>query len=122
MLTHRGQFLWDADRNANVIEVFETASGDHAGTIDVVSGFSGDPAPDLGGISPSGNRVFFSTRGPNPLSGDPQASTGSNPGLLVIQVTAEGGSGVVKALVPISNIDAGGVERADGHGLAVRIT
>jgi hypothetical protein len=121
VVTRHGRYLWVADRNANLIETFDVRTGAHVGTIPLVSALAADPAPDLGAVSPSGNRVFFSTRGPNPLSGDPHASTGSNPGLLVIQVTNAGRSGEVKALAPISNIDAGGVERADGHGLAVRL-
>jgi hypothetical protein len=29
-------------------------------------------------------------------------------------------TGFVKAIAPISNVDAGGVERADAHGIALR--
>lgn len=119
VLTGGGRYLWVGDRTGNKIEVFDVASGAHVNTIDVVSPFAADPAPDIGGIVVAGNRVFFATRGPNPLSGDPHASMGSNPGMLVIQVTEAGRSGVVKGLVPISNVEAG-VERADAHGLAVR--
>jgi hypothetical protein len=64
--------------------------------------------------------VFFATRGPNPLSGDPHASTGDLPGMAVIQVEQGGKHGVYKGNVRISNVDASNVERADGHGLRVR--
>ncbi len=36
--------------------------------IDVAGWVSGDPAPDLLGVSPNGNRVYVSWRGPNPLT------------------------------------------------------
>jgi hypothetical protein len=55
-----------------------------------------------------------------PLSGDPHASTGSTPGLGVVQIVQGGVTGFVKAIAPISNVDAGGVERADAHGIALR--
>lgn len=48
---------------------------------------------DLGDVSPSGNRVFFSTRGPNPLSGDPHASVGDLPDVALIQVEQGGRQG-----------------------------
>lgn len=61
------------------------------------------------------------SKAPVPLSGDPHASTGSTPGIGVIQVTAGGSDGFVKAIVRISNTDAAVVERADAHGIALRI-
>jgi hypothetical protein len=61
-----------------------------------------------------------SLRGANPLSGDPHASTGSTPGLGVLQVEQAGRHGRVKAIARITNPDAGGVERADAHGIALR--
>jgi hypothetical protein len=82
---------------------------------------SDDPSPDLADVAPAGNRIFVSLRGPNPLSGDPHVSTGSTPGIGVIQIQAGGARGFLKAVVPISNRDAGGVERADPHGIRVRV-
>ena len=55
-----------------------------------------------------------------PLSGDPHASTGSTPGLGVIKVTQGGRSGELQAIARISNVDAGGIERADPHAVRVR--
>jgi hypothetical protein len=55
-----------------------------------------------------------------PLSGDPHAATGTTPGLGVVQVRHDGWTGFVKAIAPISNVDLGGVERADAHGIALR--
>jgi hypothetical protein len=86
-----------------------------------------------------------SLRGPNPLSGSPHAATGSVPGLGVIQVKQGGKDGVLKSVIPISTVDsaagmstqhvcsgqnieartstiyAAGVERADAHGVRVRL-
>jgi hypothetical protein len=39
----------------------------------------------------------------------------------VIEVSKHGAHGVLKSVVPIHNIDAGGIERADAHGIRVRL-
>ncbi|MDF5752478.1 hypothetical protein [Spongiactinospora sp. TRM90649] len=114
------RYVWFGDRDANVIEVFDALSGARVNTIDLVSRFSTDPTVDLFAVSPDARWIFASTRGPNPLSGDPHSSQGTDPGLLIIEVTAGGRSGKVRGLVPISNVDAGGVQRADGHGIRLR--
>jgi hypothetical protein len=117
----KGQrYVWMMDRAGNVAEVFDAKSGARINTVGLTSAASQDPTPDLAVLSPDGSRMFVSLRGPVPLSGDPHASTGSTPGLGVIQVTANGRSGFMKAVVRISNVDAGGVERADAHGIALR--
>ena len=77
--------------------------------------------PDLSDLSPGGNRLFVAFRGPNPLSGDPHVSTGSTPGIGVYAVQEGGRRGTLKALVRVTNVDAGGVERADPHAIAVRL-
>jgi len=38
----------------------------------------------------------------------------------VIHVRHKGRSGILQAVVPISNIDSSGMESADAHGVAVR--
>lgn len=119
--TRFGRYLWVADRDANVIEVLAASPGIRVNTIDLNGPWSADPAPDLMDLSPAGDLVFVSTRGPNPLSGDPHASTGAAPGMLVVQVRAGGRGGLVRGLVPITNPDASGVERADAHGIRVRV-
>ena len=81
---------------------------------------SDDPSPDLLDVSPGGDRVYVSLRGSLPLSGDPHASTGSTPGVGVIKVKSGGRSGELRAIARISNVDAGGFERADPHALRVR--
>ena len=121
LATKHGRYVWVGDRHGNVVEVVDTALGARVGTIELVSELSDDPSPDLMDLSPSGNRIFIATRGPNPLSGDPHAATGSTPGMLVVQVTNAGRSGVAKGLVRITNLDATGLERADAHGIRVRL-
>jgi hypothetical protein len=119
-LTKHGRYLWAADRGRNVAEIFAATSGAHLGTVDMSGPESSDPTPDLGDIAPSGNRIFFSLRGPNPLTADPHVSTGNTPGLGVYQVTDGGRSGFLKAVVRVSNVDGLGVERADPHAARVR--
>ena len=122
VLTGDGEYLWALDRSQNVAEVFATATGAHLGAIDLNLGGPDGLAPDLADVSPSGDHVFVSLRGPNPLSGDPHASTGSTPGLGVISVTEQGMGGILECVVPIQNLDADGVEHADTHGIRVRLT
>jgi hypothetical protein len=119
--TKHQRYVWMFDRTGNAAEVFDAESGEWVNTVDLESAHSGDPTPDLAVVSPSGNRIFVALRGPIPLSGDPHASTGSTPGLGVIQVTAGGSDGFMKAIARISNVDGSGVERADAHGIALRI-
>lgn len=120
VLTGHGRYLWAADRGENVAEIFAAATGAHVGTVDMRGPESSDPTPDLADIAPSGNRIFFALRGPNPLTADPHVSTGSTPGLGVYQVTHGGQHGFLKAVVRVSNRDAAGVERADPHAARVR--
>ena len=63
----------------------------------------------------------MSLRGPLPLTADPHVSTGITPGVGVIKVTEGGRNGLFEAVAPVSNIDAGGVERADVHAMTLRI-
>ena len=119
--TNHRRYIWVFDRSRSVAEVFNTSSDKHVNTIALEHPSSEHPTPDLADISPSGNRIFVSLRGPNPLRGSPHAATGSTPGLGVIQVTQRGKSGQLKSVVEISNIDTSGVERADTHGIRVRL-
>ena len=116
------RYLWVGDRHDNVVEVFDTGNGARVNTISLGGTLSVDAAPDLMDIAPAGNRIYTSLRGPNPLSGDPHSATGSTPGLGIIRVEQGGRSGVLQAIIRISNVDQGGVERADAHGVRVRRT
>jgi hypothetical protein len=108
-LTKHQRYLWVADRGRNFIWV---QLADHV---------SDDPTPDLLATSPNGSHVFMSLRGPNPLTADPHVSTGSTPGIGIIKVQQGGRGGTFEALAPVTNVDQGGVERADVHALTIRL-
>lgn len=120
-VTKDERFTWIFDRGGNVAEVFDSVTGERVNTVDLVSPFSADPTVDLIGESPDRKFFFGSLRGPTPLSGDPHSSTGSTPGLLVMKLKTEGRDLDIRGLVPISNLDSGGVQRADAHGIRVRV-
>ncbi|HET6754422.1 MAG TPA: hypothetical protein VFH23_10795 [Jiangellaceae bacterium] len=120
--TRMERYVWTADRAANVVEVFDAVTGVRVATVGLTSRFSADPTPDLFAISPDRKWFFLSTRGPNPLSGDPHASQGTDPGMLIVRLSDPATSGEVRGLVRISNLDAAGVERADAHGIRMRRT
>ena len=120
-VTKGEKYTWIFDRAANVAEVFDSELGTHVNTVDLVSPFSADPTVDLIGESPDRKFFYGSLRGSIPLSGDPHASTGSTPGLLVMKLTSNGTGMQIRGLIPISNRDADGVERADAHGIRVRV-
>jgi DNA-binding beta-propeller fold protein YncE len=120
-VTYNQQYLWVADRAANLIEVFDTQSNNRLPPIPMVGPLSDDPTPDLLDIAPMGDLMFVTLRGPNPLSGDPHVSTGSTPGLAIMSVEDTGRSGVIRTIARISNVDDAGVERADPHGIRVRV-
>lgn len=123
VLTKHGRYLWVGDRAANKIVVVDTETDAVAGMFDLAGPVSADPAPDLMVIAPSGNRVFIALRGPNPLTanvGGVNNAVGSTPGLGIVRVEQGGARGVLQAVAPITHVDAGGVERADPHGIALR--
>lgn len=123
-LTKHDRFLWVADRAANRIVVVDTRLDAVVREIPLAGALSSDPAPDLMGRSPSGNRVYLSLRGPNPLTGNAPGvgnAVGSTPGVGIMRVTRRGAAGELKAIAPITHI-VGGVETADPHGLNVRRT
>jgi hypothetical protein len=120
MVARGNDFIWVMDRHANVAEVISVASGTRVNTVNLAGPLSDDPAPDLVDIAPSGNRLFVAFRGPTPLSGDPHIATGKTPGLGIIDLAEGGRTGTLKAIVRITNVDDGGVERADTHAVRVR--
>jgi DNA-binding beta-propeller fold protein YncE len=136
VLTKNGRFLWVADRAAKLITVVKTEPDTVTSEIDLSGlvcnspGICEEPvcvpgpdlAPDLMDISPSGNRIFVSLRGPNPLTDNVPVvdnAVGNNPGLAVLGLKKQGKSGVLQSLVPISHF-VDGVQQADPHGIAVR--
>lgn len=124
LLTRHERYLWVADRAANLIIVIDTATHTVVNEIFLAGAVSPDPAPDLLALSPFGNRVYVTLRGPRPLTGNnPQVNNamGQTPGLGVIRVKRGGQSGVLRGLFPISNPDSSGIESADPHGIAIRL-
>lgn len=119
-VTKHQRYVWVGDRDANVVEVFDARDGSHAGTFDLASPLLPHPTVDLFAPTPDGKWMFMSTRGPNPLSGDPHSSRGTSPGLLIVRIDKDGREGSVHGHVAVSNLDTGGIERADGHGIRLR--
>ena len=121
-LTKHGRHLWVADRGRNFHFVVDTETDEVVNRIALTPGPSSDPTPDLLATSPNGSHVFMSLRGPNPLTADPHVSTGSTPGVGVMKVLEGGRDGFFESVARVSNVDAGGVERADVHALTLRRT
>jgi DNA-binding beta-propeller fold protein YncE len=119
-LTKHSRYLWIADRGRNFLWVVETATDTIANRIPLAGAVSDDPTPDLLALSPNGSHAFMSLRGPNPLTADPHVSTGSTPGVGVLKVLQGGRSASFEAVARVTNVDAGGVERADVHAMTVR--
>lgn len=120
-LTKHSRYLWVADRGRNFIWSIDTRTDEVVQEIQLADDVRDDPTPDLLATSPNGSHVFMTLRGPNPLTADPHVSTGSTPGLGIIKVQAGGRTGTFEAIAPVSNVDAGGVERADMHALTIRL-
>ena len=122
VLTKGGRYLWVADRAANKIVIVDTRTDAVVNEIRLTGSFSGDPAPDLLGIAPSGTRVYVSLRGQTPLTGNVPLvdnAVGATPGVAVIRVTDGGADGALQALVRIRHV-VDGAERADPHSIAIR--
>jgi DNA-binding beta-propeller fold protein YncE len=120
-VTGNGAYLWVMDRHGDTVEVLDTATGAHAGTIALNGTITDNAAPDLTDESPDGSLVFVALRGPTPLSGDPHNATGATPGMGIVEVTGGGRTGQLRTIVRLTNVGADGVERADPHGLRVRM-
>ena len=108
-----GRYLWVANRgDGDNVVVIDTHSFEVVGTIGDVGA-----APDMMDLSPSGDLVFMTLRGPQALTGGPSA-IGSTPGVAIVLVENGGASGHRVAFIPIGSQDAS--SRADPHALAVR--
>jgi DNA-binding beta-propeller fold protein YncE len=101
--------------NANEVWMVHRASSDASivdpvtyGIIDTMA-FVGK-SPDILVFSPAGDRLFVTTRGPNPLSG-PHAIAGDTPGFAVIDVPS-------RTLLEVVQPD-GDNEESDFHGIGL---
>ena len=107
------RYLWmDYRGEGDKIAIIDTVTDTQVG---VITGFG--EAPDLMDVSPAGDLVFATLRGPKNLTGGPSAK-GSTPGLVVLEVKDGGASGALKMFVPIGPQHADSA--ADPHGIAVR--
>lgn len=118
LMTRHNRYLWVADRILNTITVVDSETDTVVNEFSLAGAVSADPAPDLMDGSPMGHRVFVALRGPTPLSGG-HAAVGTTPGVGVIAVPADGLTGTLKSIAPMTNV-VGGVEQADAHAIRVR--
>ena len=116
-LTKHKRYLWVNDRIQNDVTVVDTATDTVTGSFSLVGALSDDPAPDIFDLSPSGNRMFVTLRGPSPQSGG-HAAFGSTPGLGVIDVRAGGRTGRLAGIARLPETRPG--VAPDPHGTRVR--
>ncbi|MEE9371875.1 MAG: hypothetical protein V3V00_02380 [Saprospiraceae bacterium] len=102
-ITPNGRELWMINRHSDNIRIFDLRSMQFTETIQN----TGD-APDLIFFSPQGDRAFITTRG-DARTG-PHANSGTNPGVLVIDVATKTPMGVT----PI-----GSLSESDPHGIGL---
>ena len=106
-----GQHVWVANRGDDNVAVL-SGEGKVVGKIPDV----GD-APDLLDVSPSGDRVFGTLRGPKPATGTHDIA-GKTPGVTVLAVQDGGKSAKREFIIPIG--DQSAESPSDPHGIAVR--
>ncbi|WP_189012335.1 YncE family protein [Deinococcus malanensis] len=116
-LTKHKRYMWINDRIQNDVTVIETATDQVVGQFSLAGPLSSDPAPDIFDLSPSGNRMFVTLRGPTPQSGA-HAAYGNTPGIGVIQVTEGGKKGQLQSIAHLPNTRPG--VAADPHGIRLR--
>jgi DNA-binding beta-propeller fold protein YncE len=115
--TKHKRYFWVADRIQNDVTVVDAQTDTVVGRFGLAGALSSDPAPDIFDLSPSGNRMFVTLRGPTPQSGG-HAAIGSTPGLGVIQVLQAGRSGNLLDIARLEETQPG--VAADPHGVRVR--
>jgi hypothetical protein len=113
-LTNRGRYLWWGDRSQNDVTVVDPRTDRVTSRFDLVNEHSDDPAPDLFDLSPRGDYMFASLRGPNPSSG--HAAFGSTPGVGVIEVRRRGRSGRLDGVARVGSVRG----TPDPHAIRVR--
>ncbi len=111
--------IWQFDRLANEVLVFERGSRKHIATSSLEGDVSNDPTPDIVDASPDERFIFAALRGPQPQTGA-HASAGSTPGLGIIAVDKVGVSAELTAVLPTTFTNPiNGSEESDPHGVAV---
>ena len=152
IMTQNEEFIHVVDRIQNVMEVFNSRNNDRS-TYDLTTGSGtgtgvdaacssksvvddpnlpkNDPTPDLGTITPDGKYIMIALRGPAPVS-VAHSAQGSCPGIGIIEITENGGSGKLVDVIrttneidtaPLNPIPGGiqytGKERSDVHYIGV---
>ena len=113
------RYLWWGDRTQNDVTVVDTRDDEVVNRFSLVGDFATDPAPDLFDLSPNGEYMFASLRGPAPLSGGHDA-IGNSPGVGVIEVRRGGTHGGLVGVAPAPAAVLRGVQ-PDPHGIRVRL-
>ncbi|WP_418282246.1 cell surface protein [Halorubrum sp. DTA98] len=115
--TPDGEELWVLNRETNDGLVIDPDTDEVIEEIDAFGPEQSEnpneaDSPDIMWASPDGEYMFVTLRGPNPLSGDPHAATGINPGYAVLDVES-------REIVDVVQPD-GDNEDSDFHGIGVR--
>jgi hypothetical protein len=113
-LTRGGRFLWWGDRSQNDVTVVDPRRDRIVSRFGLVNEHSDDPAPDLFDLSPRGDYMFASLRGPNPSSG--HEAFGSTPGVGVIEVRRGGRRGRLDGVARVGSVRG----TPDPHAIRVR--
>ena len=113
-LTARGRYLWWGDRIQNDVVVVDPLRQREINRFELAGEVSSDPAPDLFDLSPDGEFMFSSLRGPNPATG--HEAFGSTPGVGVINVTRGGRSGRLVGVARVGTVRG----TPDPHAIRVR--
>jgi hypothetical protein len=113
-LTEYG-FLWWGDRIENDVTVVDPRLNIVVSRFELEGEASDDPAPDLFHLSPGGDFMFASLRGPQPSTG--HEAFGSTPGLGVIRIRFAGLSGRLTGVARIGSIRG----TPDPHAIRVRV-
>jgi hypothetical protein len=112
--TKQGRYLWWGDRIQNDVVVVDPRRNREINRFELAGDLSDDPAPDLFDLSPRGDYMFASLRGPNPSSG--HEAFGSTPGVGVIDVRRGGKSGRLVGVARVGNVRG----TPDPHAIRVR--
>jgi hypothetical protein len=113
-LTEHGRYLWWGDRIQNDVVVVDPLRQREVNRFELAGGVSSDPAPDLFDLSPDGEFMFSSLRGPNPATG--HEAFGSTPGVGVIDVRRGGWSGRLVGVARVGTVRG----TPDPHAIRVR--
>ena len=121
-LTGHGRYLWVADRAGNRIVVIATETRPDGRRVPAVG-----PAQRRSVAGPAGRRRPAATASTSRCAARCRCRAtrtprpAARPGVGVIDVESGGRRGELRAIARISNVDAGGVDRADPHALRVRM-